>query len=142
MKEHFSNQIYRQPDDGTGHPRYFYVAEMVKFAELHLPVDGIKADLTKAIGLVEAGIVDPSHLKNVDFTNFAPVVAALGVTAQNETLIIDGNHRYVAATISMSEQGIDEPIPAHLLDREHWERYIVPPHLVPLMGIRDHTGPQ
>lgn len=38
MDDHFSKQIYRQPDDGTGNPRYFYVADMVEFAEQYLPL--------------------------------------------------------------------------------------------------------
>lgn len=137
MTDHFAKQIYRQPDDGHGRPRFFYVADMVKFAQKNLPVEGIKADLEKAIGLIKAGNVNPSHLKKVEFEGFSPLVVCMDATADGKHLIVDGNHRYVAATISMKQQGINEAVPAYLLEREQWEQFIVPPNLVPQMGLTD-----
>lgn len=137
MNDHFAKQIYRQPDDGTGKPRYFHVADMVNFAQKNLKVEGVKADLEKALGLIDAGIVDSSHLKNVDFDRFSPIVMCCGATSAGENLIVDGNHRYVAATISISEQGLDGVIPGYLLEREQWEPFIVPPHLVSQMELTD-----
>lgn len=137
MANHFQRQIYRQPDDGTGQPRHFYVADMVQFAQENLPVEGVKADYEKALGLIERGIVDPNHLKNVDFDNFSPVVVCVNATEDGGDLIIDGNHRYVAATLSICQQGIDVSVDAYILERSQWRQFIVPAHLVPQMGLTD-----
>lgn len=132
------NQIYRQDDDGTGKPRYFFVARMVEFARGNLPLNFVKADPARAERMVVDGVVDAAYVIAITGKErFAPIVVCLGAEMSGGDLLVDGNHRYVALTLAKHERGLSMEIPAFLIERQDWERFIVPDELITSMGLKD-----
>lgn len=134
----FDSQIFCQDDDGSGNPRYFAVAPMVSFAKKYLTVSDVKADPNRAAAMIKERVVNVEHLARLTGKKgLEPIILCLGAEKSGGDLIIDGNHRYVVWTFGLKEAGRRMAVPAYLLEKEHWEQFIVPTHLVPRMGLSD-----
>ena len=134
----FDHQIYRQADDGYGRPRYYYAADLVRWASKNAELCAIKLDVERALHMLEEGMVNPQHVaSSLKNPNTNPIVLCLRAVGGSGDQIVDGNHRYVAACYRYEITREEKLIPAYLVEPKHWTRFVVPDDLVPSLGLRD-----
>lgn len=137
---HFGRQVYKLDDNGSGKPIYFDVARMVEFASKKLQAEPLQADFCIAEEMVNAEKVDLGHvLRLADEGRFKPIIVCVGAAKNGKTLIVDGNHRYVASAYIHKRLGGNMLVPAYFFEKDQWQRFILPEADVSRMGLYDPT---
>lgn len=114
---------------------------MLIYAQINMSVELVRVDNDRAANLLTDGSVEVEYLKNIDFKDFKPILLCLDVPPNDGRCIVDGNHRYVAAALSLTFQGKKNgTVPAYVFEKDLWMEFIIPEFELKFLKITDPSS--
>ena len=88
----------------------------------------VPPDFERCMQLVKSGAVEAEHIRNFTIHRAPePIIICRYLAGSDQ--IVDGAHRYVALCAAMHATQIFVPVPAYLLPKSKWQKFVMPEEL-------------